>query len=129
MKKELDYKDVERGRVILGVLQYLLRELKPVEGDELQELKNWAVRSTLDDLGKVKVRGFGPAGFQYLRMIYGAQTAKPDIYLKRFVARCIGRPVDEWEAVNLLEKASEREGIRLRDFENAVWERYSSEHA
>ena len=29
----------------------------------------------------VGVRGFGLAGFQYMRMLFGAQTAKPDIHI------------------------------------------------
>jgi hypothetical protein len=58
------------------------------------------------DYLSVAARGFGLAGFQYLRMLFGAQTTKPDIHIIRFVSTIIGRKVTDVQALYLLERTA-----------------------
>ena len=69
------------------------------------------------------IRGFGLAGFQYLRMLFGANTTKPDLHIRRYVGHCIGEPVTDMRALQLLEPAAKEAGISLRDFDTTIWER------
>jgi hypothetical protein len=69
-------------------------------------------------------RGFGLAGFQYLRMLFGANTTKPDVHVRQYVSEAVGRRrVSEVEALNLLERAASDAGIGLRDLDTTIWEK------
>ena len=85
-------------------------------------MENWAEWTRPGDYLAVGVKGFGLAGFQYLRMLFGAQTTKPDIHIMRFVAEHIGRPVTDIQALYLLEKAARLAGLPLRELDAAIWE-------
>lgn len=58
------------------------------ESDDLEALRGWAATADAyhyreDPIGKIS--GVGPASFQYLRMLAGIDTAKPDPQVTRFV--------------------------------------------
>jgi hypothetical protein len=59
-------------------------------------------------------------------MLFGAQTAKADIRIRRFVAQAIDRGVTNVQALRLLEIASTRVGLPLRDVDDALWSRRQS---
>jgi hypothetical protein len=69
-----------------------------------------------------RIRGFALAGYQYLRMLFGANTTKPDDHICRYVSRCVGRTVSDVEALTLLEGASAISDVRLRDLDTTIWE-------
>lgn len=50
----------------------------------LRRLARWAPPC---DYLVVGVAGFGLAGFQYLRRLFGAETTKPGVHVMRYVAR------------------------------------------
>lgn len=119
---ELDYKDSRRADTLRGVVNYLLDIERDFPGSsELQRLKAWAAWARPGDFAFSGVRGFGLAGFQYLRLLFGANTAKPDVWICRFVSKCVGRPVSAAEALFLLERAAKRANFRLRDIDAAIW--------
>lgn len=65
----------------------LLEHAEP-DADDLELLQTWAENADpeqyrSDPVGDV--HGIGPATFQYLRMIAGADTVKPDIQVKKFI--------------------------------------------
>jgi hypothetical protein len=122
MIRELNYNFERSGRVMLQVVLYLLEQEKRfADSTEAERLNQWAVNAKAEDYEKVNIKYFGLAGFQYLRILFGAQTAKPDIYVKRWVSAIVGRKVDEWEALNLLEAAAEKEKLRLTDYDYEIW--------
>ncbi|MBI3091529.1 MAG: hypothetical protein HYY96_12760 [Candidatus Tectomicrobia bacterium] len=83
---ELDYKDSRRANTLQGVVSYLLDVEQDFPGSsELQRLRAWANWAQPGDSAFTGVRGFGLAGFQYLRLLFGANTAKPDVWICRFV--------------------------------------------
>jgi hypothetical protein len=55
--------------------------------DDLSVLQSWAENADPQDREDPirELNGIGPATFQYLRMIAGANTIKPDIQVERFV--------------------------------------------
>jgi len=122
MLAELRYNHEERAETLAGVLAYLQRVEHEFTGpSQRHRLRRWAIRALPDDYRSVGVRGFGLSGFQYLRMQLGADTTKPDIHIRRYVADAIGRPVADIEALRLLEQAARRTGLRLRHLDAAIW--------
>lgn len=86
-------------------------------------LQAWARSAKPEDYKSLNIKGFGVAGFQYLRMLFGAQATKPDKHIIDFVSEAIGgRRVSEIQALALLESAAEREGVALRDVDTSIWE-------
>ncbi len=122
--QELGFNDPGRARTLVGVVKYLMDVQGKFPGkDERERLRNWAARSKPEHSEEVKVRGFGLAGFQYLRMLFGAQTLKPDVHMRRFVYDVIGKKVPDWRALECLERAAKREKLPLRDVDWEIWER------
>lgn len=78
------------------------------------------------------VPGFKLAGFQYLRMLFGAETTKPDVHILRYVARTLNRPPatranEMVRAVYAVERAGELLGVSVRSLDVAIWEHESGQ--
>jgi hypothetical protein len=122
--RELDYRDEARAETVVGVLNYLLTAQRSITGDsEAERLLQWAESVKPQGYLSVGVRGFGLAGFQYLRMLFGAQTAKPDVHVIRFVCNAVGSNVGDAAALSLLEEACAILKWPLLDFDQEVWEK------
>lgn len=122
--QELNYRDEARAATLDGVLAYLLRAQSGFDGpSEATRLRQWAESVKPSDYESVGVRGFGLSGFQYLRILFGAQTVKPDIHICSFVSEAVGRRVGDIQALTLLEAAGEQLGWPLAELDYAVWER------
>jgi hypothetical protein len=119
---ELDYNDQRRAETLLGMVDYLLAMQQEYEGcTEAERLAQWAVWARPGDYLAVGVPGFGLAGFQYLRMLFGAQTTKPDVHIIRFVSEAVGRKVTAVQALYLLERAAKHSGLPVRELDSAIW--------
>lgn len=124
MEKELDYDHPSRAETLAGVVGYLIGIERKFDGaTEQARLENWAIQSKPEDCEKMNVKGFGLAGFQYLRMLFGAQTVKPDIHIKRFVSRVTKRRVTDVQALEYLELAAKRAGLPIRDADYGIWKK------
>ncbi len=125
--EKLDYNHDERMRTIVGVTRYLIVEQTNYAGDtEIKRLQAWANSSVPTDCAFVGVRGFDLAGFQYLRMLFGAQTSKPDVHIVNFVSETIGRRVEPEVALSMLKIAAERTNLPLLALDGAIWESRAS---
>jgi hypothetical protein len=119
---ELNYRDERRAETLLGVVKYLIGiQRQCVGATEAERLARWAKAAKPEDAWNVGVRGFGLAGFQYLRMLLGAQTTKPDIHIRRFVSEVLGRTVGDVESLRLLELAAQSIGRPVASVDYAVW--------
>ncbi|MWV40570.1 hypothetical protein [Natrialba sp. INN-245] len=79
---------IGRPNIVYDVPSALLEDAKP-GADDLDLLQTWAENADpeeyrSDPVGEV--HGIGPATFQYLRMIAGADTVKPDIQVDKFIS-------------------------------------------
>lgn len=120
---ELDYRDEARASTLVGVIMYLLRVQTGFSGSsEVARLTQWANAVKPSDYETVGIRGFALSGFQYLRILFGAQTVKPDVHIRRFVSKAVGQPVTEVDALALLEAAGNYLGWPLADIDYAVWD-------
>ncbi|MGE3274944.1 MAG: hypothetical protein AB7O67_07515 [Vicinamibacterales bacterium] len=120
--QELDYNDPARMETLLGVARYLHRVQAHYTGaSEMARLRKWARAAGPDTLAEIGVNGFGLAGFQYLRMLLGVQTAKPDVHIRNFVRDAVARDVSDVEALRLLEAAAAKGRLKVRDVDSHVW--------
>jgi hypothetical protein len=121
--QELDYRDPRRAQVLAEVTTYLVRVISEADtSSELAALENWSQSKQPSD-HRVGISGFGLAGFQYLRMLFGANTAKPDVHIIRYVARSVGRELNSVQALTLIEEVAQQLGIDARDLDTNIWER------
>jgi hypothetical protein len=98
------YRDERRANTLAGVVEYLLDAVVEHPGaDEETRLRRWAQWCRPGDYLTVGVSCFGLAGFQYLRMLFGAQTTKPDVHIVRFVGEVTNKIVSPVQALNVME--------------------------
>jgi hypothetical protein len=123
MRSVLDYRDDARAQTVSGVIDFVLSILSDSPADaEIPRLEAWARAAVPDDYKHLGISGFGLAGFQYLRMLFGANTTKPDVHIVGYVREAIGRSVSNIDALRLLERAAGEAHIRIRDADTGIWE-------
>ncbi len=120
------YQHPERVGILATLVDKFL-EIKNEVGiaDDLAALQFWGERSSVDDFSSFRIRGVGFTTFQYLRLLCGAVTAKPDVHLKRAVEDGIGKRLTEREVVALVEETARRWPILARRLDYALWRYYS----
>lgn len=120
--EELDYNDENRARILREVVQFVctIVQKSPTLPEE-EVLKDWALQAKPHECETLGIRGFKIAGFQYLRIRFGADTTKPDVHIIRFIADALNRRVSPYEALALLEAASKRLGHSVREVDSAIW--------
>jgi len=122
--RELNYNHAQREQTLRGVLRHMvLAQGEQDDATEWGRLQAWAKSAKPSDYLSVGVSGFALSGFQYMRMLFGAQTTKPDIHIMRFVSQVVGRKVSDVQALQLLEAAAAKVGLPLREVDGAIWER------
>jgi hypothetical protein len=122
VRRELRINSPRLEGVLVGVLDYLIGIQNRFEGDtELERLKAWALWARPGDYLSMGMRGFALAGFQYLRMVFGADTTKPDVHVVAYVSKALDRSVTPVQALYILEAAAGRRSIPLRHLDAWIW--------
>ena len=122
----LDMRSPGKAEAIVGVLAYLIDVQKRFDQkQENQRLEAWARWARPGDYLAVEARNFGLAGFQYLRMLFGASTVKPDVHIINYLTEVLGRRVSDVHAVYILERAAELAGIDAIRLDVTIWEQGS----
>lgn len=127
--EELNYRDENRARILREVVQFVCTIVQVVRtmgqefsaASEEEVLKAWALRAKPHECETLGIRGFKVAGFQYLRILFGADTTKPDVHIIGFIEDALNRKVSAYEALALLEAAAPRLGLSVRAVDSAIW--------
>lgn len=124
MEQALNYRHPVRAQTLSGVVSYLVDLLNNRDSTRSENdcLNRWANEARPSDYKTVGVRGFGLAGYQYLRMLFGADTTKPDVHIRRFVRDALKHPVSDMRALEILERAASLTGVKPRDLDTTIWE-------
>lgn len=124
VQQELNYKHESRARTLQAVVDFVCQIVEGTQTiqEEKEILKQWAILAKPSDYQTLNIRGFGIAGFQYLRMLFGADTTKPDVHIIGFLSELLNRRISAVEALRLLEAASESVGLSVRDVDTYVWQ-------
>ena len=139
-QQELDYWYPDAAEMFGRVLDYLENEMRNYQGtNELEKLSRWACTVPVIGYNAIWTEGgekrniplFGIAGWQYLRMLFGADTCKPDIAVNEFIKDCLGRTyispifvVELMEAAAPLVPALNAGGQPVREADRRIWHRY-----
>lgn len=124
VKKELNYNSERKARILQAVVKFVCQiAQKTPNVPEEEALRKWAIQVQPQDYQTLNIKGFGLAGFQYLRMLFGADTTKPDVHIIRFISDIFDRNVSAVESLFLLEAASRRIGLSVRDVDRFIWNR------
>jgi hypothetical protein len=118
VRSTLKYNHEARATILAGVVAYLIN----VSDGSDYKLNDWAVGTKPADYAQLGIPGFGLAGFQYLRMLFGANTIKPDMHICGMVANWVGHRVSPIRALRILEEAAADAAVRLRDLDTTLWE-------
>ena len=121
---ELDHNSKVKPKMLQEVVKFVRQivERYPQVPEE-EVLKRWAIQARPQECYALNIKYFKLAGFQYLRMLFGADTTKPDIHIKGFISDILNRKVSDVESLFLLEAASKRMGVSVRAVDKYIWNR------
>ena len=117
-----NYKHDERVEILHNLVIKLIEISKRYkENNEIENLKLWAKETLPSDYKNFNVKGIGLATFQYIRMLLGASTVKPDVHIKRTISNVLNRKVSDNEAINLFEQACKELNLDVAVIDHNLW--------
>lgn len=120
----LKYRHADRIRVLRDLCDRLNGiSSEAAAFDEFTCIHDWLAKQGVGGLDALHVRGIGLATYQYLRMLMGIDTIKPDIHISRFICEAVGRRVPQRRQIDLLEAVSRRLGFSAIALDHAIWRR------
>lgn len=121
-----NYNHSDRVRMLKELTELFL-EIKKELGinNDLDVLHKWGEQSTTNDFKNFNIRGIGFTTFQYIRLLCKANTTKPDRHILRAIKDGIGQDLFGAEAVCIIEKASEKLNVSVRQLDYELWKHYS----
>jgi len=139
MRQRLQLNSPGKATMLVGVLDHLIdvqQRFAPqsppastiaIVPGEADRLRAWAQWARPGDYLLFDVPGFALAGFQYLRMLFGGDTTKPDLHILAYLAEALDQPVarstsQQVRAVCVLERACELLGTPTRRIDVAIWQ-------
>jgi hypothetical protein len=103
-------------------LRDLARYFRSIGVIDQQRLKQWALASTFKKDFEGRVKGLGPAVYQWLVMRKGVDTVKPDVHLRRFAEAAVGRKLNDHDVIEVTAGAAARLGVKAFELDWRIWE-------
>jgi hypothetical protein len=103
-------------------LHDLARYFRSIGVVDQERLKQWALTSTFKSDFEGRVKGLGPAVYQWLVMRQGVDTIKPDVHVRRFAEAAVGRKLSDHDVIDLTTRAAVRIGIKAFELDWRIWE-------
>jgi hypothetical protein len=103
-------------------LRDLVRYFRSIGVVDQERLKQWARASTFKEDFEGRVKGLGPAVYQWLVMRQGVDTVKPDVHVRRFAEAAVGRKLNDREVIELTMRAAARIGVKAFQLDWRIWE-------
>lgn len=93
---------------------------------EEDAIRQWALRAKPKGYSVWNIKEFGLTGFQWLRVLFGADTSKPDRRILKFLSDTLNEKFPDsdkkkLEAVELIEEASVHSEFSARDIDRIIW--------
>ena len=139
-ENELDYDYDDAAEMFGKALTYLTSESansKYLGQTDIEKCRQWAISATIDGYKRIWKGGniplFGIAGWQYLRMLFGADTCKPDVAVKKYVRDCLKMDYSSRSIVKLMESsavlAPALKGFSqpIREADRRIWNQYNNQ--
>jgi hypothetical protein len=103
-------------------LRDLARYFRSIGVVNQERLKQWARTSTFKDDFEGRVKGLGPAVYQWLIMRQGVDTVKPDVHVRRFTEAAVRRKLSDQDVIELTTRAAARIGLKAFELDWRIWE-------
>jgi hypothetical protein len=103
-------------------LRDLARYFRSIDVVDQERLKRWALTSTFKKDFEGRVKGLGPAVYQWLVMRQGVDTVKPDVHLRRSAEAAVGRTLNDNDVIELTSRAATRIGVKAFELDWRIWE-------
>jgi hypothetical protein len=103
-------------------LRELVRYFRGIGVIDAEGLKSWAHRSDFKRDFSGRVKGLGPAVYQWLVMRQGVDTVKPDVHVRRFAEASVGRPLSDQDVIEVVTRSAGQLGIKAYEFDWRIWE-------
>ena len=127
LKAELDFRSELKATAIDGVVKQLcgIIDASPSVPEE-DAIRQWALQANPGGYRVWNITNFGIAVFQWLRVLFGADTAKPDTHILKFLSDTLNEKFPDsdkkkLEAVELIEEASAHSEFSARDIDRIIW--------
>ena len=127
LKAELGFHSEIKATAIDGVVEKLcgITNASPSVPEE-NAIRQWALQANPGGYRVWKIKNFGIAGFQWLRMLFGADTVKPDTHILNFLADTLNERFPQTkkkklEAIALIEETSAHSEFSARDIDRIIW--------
>jgi hypothetical protein len=106
----------------LAQLRVLVAYFQSIGIVDLDALRVWATKADFNRDFRGRVKGLGPAVFQWLVMRAGVETVKPDVHVMSFVFSAIGYKPSFDTVISSLETIARSLGRRPRELDLSIWE-------
>lgn len=117
-----NYNHPQRIELLRNLLQYFMNYKNDNNiKDDLETLKKWGEESSVEKFKDWNIKGIAFTTYQYLRMLCGANTVKPDIHILRIIEIGVGRKLSLKDSVRIIEDISKRMNIKARNLDHAIW--------
>jgi hypothetical protein len=103
-------------------LRELARYFRSIGVVDQEQLRSWALGSTFKNDFEGRVKGLGPAVYQWLVMRQGVDTVKPDVHVRRYAEAAVGRKLSDQDVIELTTRAARRIGIKAFELDWRIWE-------
>ena len=123
------YRHPQRVEMLQQLVKKFLLLTSEYGLSELETLKRWGAESTAEGALSFGVTGIGFTTYQYLRILCGANTVKPDRHIQRAFIDAVGRSRPLVDIVEVVEKAATRLNVPARQLDYALWRYYSEKAA
>ena len=132
LNKEFGYKhkpkSIRKANAINSVCEKLcgIINASPSVPEE-DAIRQWALQAKPKGYRVWDIKEFRIAGFQWLRMLFGADTTKPDRHILNFLADTLNEKFPQTsdkkklEAVELIEETSAHSEFSARDIDRIIW--------
>ena len=127
LKEEVDVGHRGKAGAIDGLVKYFcgLIEASPTVPEE-ETLKQWAIAAEPDDYKKLNIKGVGIATLQWLRILFGSDTSKPDVHVMNFIHDTIEQELSKNDCILLIEGVASYLEVSERTVDAAIWDFMSS---
>ncbi len=103
-------------------LRDLARYFRRIGVVDQERLKQWALTSTFKTDFEGRVKGLGPAVYQWLVMRQGVDTVKPDVHVRRFAEAAVSRKLNDQDVIELTTRAAASIGVKAFELDWRIWE-------
>lgn len=117
-----NYNHDQRAETLYNLTKKMITIADKYKGlKELEALKLWAKETSPMDYKTFNVEGIGLATFQYIRMMLGAKTVKPDVHIKKIVTNILNKKISDIYVIMLFEKACNDLKLDIAVVEHSLW--------